>query len=144
MCLEWKAVFWKTRLGTFDKNKIWKMKYSDTDLTEAITILSYFKSIRIYAVMISLLSLLYLGFKVYNNTTGTELYLVYCFTGLIILGSLSVFVTLNNITANIYGISYIIAGPVSIFSIIYYLILNFSNWNVAEFWMNNIRIAIIF
>jgi len=96
------------------------MKYSDTDLTEAIEIISYLKSIRIYAVAILLLSLLYMGLKIYNNTAGTELYLLYCFTGIIILGSLSVVINLNNMTANIYGISYIIAGVIYSFSIIYY------------------------
>jgi hypothetical protein len=96
------------------------MKYSDTDLTEAIEIISYLKSIRIYAVAILPLSLLYMGLKIHNNTAGTELYLLYCFTGIIILGSLSVLINLSNITANIYGISYIIAGVIYSFSIIYY------------------------
>lgn len=96
------------------------MKYSETDLTEAIKIISYLKSIRIYAVAILLLNLLYIGFKIHNNTTGTELYLLYCFTGIIILGSLSVFINLNNMTANIYGVSCIIAGVIYSFSIIYY------------------------
>jgi len=96
------------------------MKYSETELTEAIKIISYLKSIRTYAVAILLLSLLYIGFKIHKNTTGTELYLLYYFTGVIILGSLSAVINLNNMTANIYGVSCIIAGVIYSFSIIYY------------------------
>ena len=81
------------------------MKYSETDLTEATKIISYLRSIQIYAVTILFSSLLYLGLKIHNNIKGTELYLLYCFTGIIILGSLSIIIRLNYKTANIYGLS---------------------------------------
>ena len=96
------------------------MKYNETDLTEATKIIAYLRSIRIYAIVILILGVLYLGFKIYNNTTGTELYLLDCFIGIISLGSLSIFITLNSKTANIYGISSIIAGAVYSFSVVYY------------------------
>jgi hypothetical protein len=97
-----------------------KMKYSETDLTEATKIISYLRSMRIYAVAIFFSGLLYLGLKIHNNTKGTELYLLYCFTGIIILGSLSIIIRLNYKTANIYGLSCIIAGVIYSFSILYY------------------------
>jgi len=97
-----------------------KMKYSETDLTSATKIISYLRSIRLYAVTILFSSLLYSGLKIYNNIKGTELYLLYCFTGIIILGSLSIIIRLNYKTANIYGISCIIAGVICSFSIFYY------------------------
>jgi len=96
------------------------MKYSETDLTEATKILSYLRSMQIYAVTILCASLLYLGLKIYNDTKGTELYLLYCFTGIIILGSLSIIIRLNDKTANIYGLSCIISGAIYLFSILYY------------------------
>jgi hypothetical protein len=96
------------------------MRYSETDLTEATKIISYLRSIRIYAVTILLSGLLYLGLKIHNNTTGTELYLLYCFIGIIMLGSLSISIRLNYKTANIYGLSCIIAGVIYLFSILYY------------------------
>jgi len=96
------------------------MKYNETDLTEATKIISYLRSIRIYAVTILFSSLLYLGLKLHNNIKGTELYLLYCFTGIIILGSLSVIIRLNSKTANIYGLSCIVAGVIYSFSIFYY------------------------
>ena len=96
------------------------MKYNETDLTAATKIIAYLRSIRIYALVILILGVLYLGFKMYNNTTGTELYLLDCFIGIISLGSLSIFITLNSKTANIYGISSIIAGAVYAFSVVYY------------------------
>jgi len=46
------------------------MKYSETDLTEATKILSYLRSMQIYAVTILCASLLYLGLKIYNDTKG--------------------------------------------------------------------------
>lgn len=97
-----------------------KMKYSETDLTEATKIISHLRSIRIYAVTILFSSLLYLGLKIFKHTEGTELYLLYCFTGIIILGSLSIIIRLNYKTANIYGLSCIIAGVIYSFSILYY------------------------
>jgi hypothetical protein len=96
------------------------MKYSETDLTEATKIISYLRSIRIYAVTILFSSLLYLGLEIHNNIKGTELYLLYCFTGIIILGSLSIIIRPNYKTANIYGLSCIIAGIIYSFSILYY------------------------
>jgi hypothetical protein len=96
------------------------MKYSETDFTEATKIISYLRSIRIYAVTILFSSLLYLGLKIINHTEGTELYLLYCFTGVIVLGSLSIIVRLNYKTVNIYGLSCIIAGVIYSFSILYY------------------------
>lgn len=96
------------------------MKYNEADLTEATKILAYLRSIRIYAIVILILGVLYLGFKIHNNTTGTELYLLDCFIGIISLGSLSVFITLNSKTANLYGISSIIAGAIYSFSVVYY------------------------
>ncbi len=96
------------------------MKYSETDLTEATKIISYLRSIRIYAVTILFSSLLYLGLEIHNNIKGTELYLLYCFTGIIILGSLSIIIRPNYKTANIYGLSCIIAGVIYSFCILYY------------------------
>jgi hypothetical protein len=96
------------------------MKYSETDLTEATKILSYLRSIQIYAVVILILSALYFGFKIYNNTKGTEIYLLDGFIGIMSMGSLSVFINLTSLTANIYGISCILAGVLYSFSIIYY------------------------
>ena len=96
------------------------MKYNEADLTEATKILAYLRSIRIYAIVILILGVLYLSFKIHNNTTGTELYLLDCFIGIISLGSLSVFITLNSKTANLYGISSIIAGAIYSFSVVYY------------------------
>jgi hypothetical protein len=96
------------------------MKYDETDLTEATKIISYLRSIQIFAFVILILSVLYLGFKIYNNTTGTELYLLDCFIGIMGLGSLAIFINLNSKTANMYGVSCIIAGVIYSFSIIYY------------------------
>jgi hypothetical protein len=96
------------------------MKYTETDLTEAIKIISYLRSIRIYAVTILFSSLLYVWLQIHNNIKGAELYLLYCFTGIIILGSLSIIIRLNYKTANIYGISCIIAGVIYSFSMLYY------------------------
>jgi hypothetical protein len=96
------------------------MKYSETDLTETTKILSYLRSIQIYAVIILIVSALYFCFKIYMNTKGTELYLLDCFIGIVSLGSLSVFINLTSFTANIYGISCILAGVLYSFSIIYY------------------------
>jgi len=96
------------------------MKYTETDLTEAIKFISYLRSIRIYAVTILFSSLLYVWLQIHNNIKGAELYLLYCFTGIIILGSLSIIIRLNYKTANIYGISCIIAGVICSFSIFYY------------------------
>jgi hypothetical protein len=96
------------------------MKYSETDLTETTKILSYLRSIQIYAVVILILSALYFCFKIYMNTKGTELYLLDCFIGVISLGSLSLFINLNSKTANIYGVSSIIAGAIFLFCILYY------------------------
>jgi hypothetical protein len=96
------------------------MKYSETDLTEATKIISYLRSIRIYAVTILFLSLLYSGLKIHNNIKGPELYLLYCFSGIIILGSLAIIIRLNFKTASIYGLSCIIAGVIYSFSILYY------------------------
>jgi hypothetical protein len=96
------------------------MKYNETDLTEATKIISYFRSIRIYAVAILFLSLVYSGLKFLNDTEGTELYLLYCFIGLITLGTLSIILHLNSGTANLYGVSSILAGVIYSFSILYY------------------------
>jgi hypothetical protein len=97
-----------------------KMKYNETDLTEATNIISFFRSIRIYAVAILFLSLVYSGLKFLNDANGTELYLLYGFTGLITLGTISILLHLNSGTANLYGISSIIAGVIYSFSILYY------------------------
>lgn len=109
-------------MGGFAQLKIGlkKMKYNETDLTETTKIISYFRSIRIYAVVILFLSLVYSGLKYLNDTKGTELYLLYCFTGLITLGTLSIILHLNSGTANLYGVSSIIAGVIYSFSILYY------------------------
>jgi hypothetical protein len=96
------------------------MKYTETDLTEATKIISYFRSMRIYAVTILFISLVYLVFKILNDTRGTELYLLYCVTGLITLGTLAILLRLNSITANLYGVSFILAGVLYLFSILYY------------------------
>lgn len=96
------------------------MNYNETDLTEATKIISYLQSLRIYSLIILCSSLLYLGFKIINHTVGTELYLLYCFTGIIILGSLSALIRLNYKTASICGLSYIIAGVTYSSSILYY------------------------
>ena len=92
------------------------MKYNETDLTEATKIISYLRSIRIYAVAILFLSLVYSSLKFLNDTKSIELYLLFCFTGLITVGTLSVILHLNSGTANLYGISSIIAGVIYSFS----------------------------
>jgi len=96
------------------------MQYSETDLTEATKIISYLRSIQIYAVVILILSVLYVGFKIHNNTIGIELYLLDSFIGLVSLGSLAIFINLNSTTANMYGVSCIISGIIYSFSIVYY------------------------
>lgn len=96
------------------------MKYSETDLTEATKIISYLRSIRIYAVIILFSSLLYLGLEIYNNIKSIELYLLCCLTGIIILGSLSILIRPNYKTAHFYGLSCIIAGVIFSFCILYY------------------------
>ena len=96
------------------------MKYNEKDLTEATKIMSYLRSIRIYAVAITILSLLYLGAKIAGNTRDTELYLILIFTGVVLTGCVSVIIRLNHKTANIHGLSCIIAGLIYLFSIIYY------------------------
>jgi hypothetical protein len=96
------------------------MNYNETDLTEATNIISYFRSIRIYAVVLLFLSLVYTGLKFLNDVNGTELYLLCCVTGLLTLGTLSILVRLNSGTANLYGVSSIIAGVIYLFSILYY------------------------
>jgi hypothetical protein len=96
------------------------MTYNETDLTEATTIISYFRSIRIYAVVILFLSLVYTALKFLNDAHGTELYLLCGVTGLLTLGTLSILVRLNSGTANLYGVSSIIAGVIYLFSILYY------------------------
>jgi hypothetical protein len=94
--------------------------YNETDLTEAIKIISYLRSIRIYAVTIACLCLPYLGFRMYTDARGTELYLLSCATGVLVLGSLSVIIRLNYKTANLYGVSSIVAGVLYSFSLLYY------------------------
>jgi hypothetical protein len=96
------------------------MKYNETDLTEATKIISYLRSIRVYAVALLFLSLVYASLKFLSDTKGTELYLLYCLTGLITLGTLSIILHLNSVTANLYGVSSIIAGIICSFSILYY------------------------
>jgi hypothetical protein len=96
------------------------MKYNETDLIEATQIISYLRLIRIYAAGISILSLLFFTVKILGHTRGTELYLLYFFTAIILVGSLSVIFRINHITANIYGLSCIIAGAIYSFYIIYY------------------------
>jgi hypothetical protein len=96
------------------------MNYNETDLTEATNIISYFRSIRIYAVVILFLSLVYTGLKFLNAANGTELYLLCGVTGLLALGTLSILVRLNSGTANFYGVSSIIAGVIYLFSLLYY------------------------
>jgi|GEM_PF-2340788 len=96
------------------------MKYNETDLTEATKIISYLRSIRIYAAGLSILSLIFFALKIIGDVGGTGLYLLYFFTAVILVGSLSVIFRVNHITANIYGLSCIIAGVVYSFYIIYY------------------------
>jgi hypothetical protein len=94
--------------------------YNETDLTEAAKIISYFRSIRVYAVTIACLCLFYAGFKLFTDIRGTELYLIAGATGVLILGSLSIIVRLNYRTATLYGASSIIAGGLYSFSALYY------------------------
>ncbi len=96
------------------------MSYNEEDLTEATKIIAYLKSIRIFAIVILILGVLYFGFKLYNNTTGTELYLLDGFIGLLSLGSLAIFISLISKTAAIYGISSILAGLIFAYSVFSY------------------------
>lgn len=96
------------------------MKYNETDLTAATKIMSYLRSLRIFAVAIVFFSLIYSGYKIYTGVSGMELYLILLFTGVILIGSLPAIYRLDHITANIYGLSSIIAGVIYLFSIIYY------------------------
>ena len=95
------------------------MKYSETDLTEATKVISYLRSVRIYAVILLCASLLYPALKIGINAKGTELYLLYFFSGIIILGSLAT-IRLNRKTAIFYGASSIIAGVIYLFCVLYY------------------------
>jgi hypothetical protein len=95
------------------------MKYSETDLTEATKVISYLRSVRTYAVILLCASLLYPALRIGINAKGTELYLLYFFSGIIILGSLAT-IRLNRKTAIFYGASSIIAGIIYLFCILYY------------------------
>jgi hypothetical protein len=95
------------------------MKYSETDLTEATKVISYLRSVRTYAVILLCASLLYPVLRIGINAKGTELYLLYFFSGIIILGSLAT-IRLNRKTAIFYGASSIIAGIIYLFCILYY------------------------
>ena len=96
------------------------MKYTETDLTEATKLVSYLRSVQKYALVVLLLSILYFGFRFYGSSEHLELYILSFFTGVMIVGSLSIIIRLNH-TAIIYGFSCIVAGAMFIFSLVYYL-----------------------
>lgn len=107
-------------IKAFLTDRNYEMKYNEADLTEATKIISYLRSIRIYAAGISIFSLMFFAMKIFGDAAGRELYLLYFFTGIILVGGLSVIYRINHMTANIYGLSCIIAGGVFSFYIIYY------------------------
>jgi hypothetical protein len=94
--------------------------YDETDLTEATKIISYFRTVRISAVAISLLFLISAGFTMFAVSRGTELLLLAGAAGVLIPGSVSILIRLNYRTATLYGISSIIAGGIYAFSFLYY------------------------
>jgi hypothetical protein len=96
------------------------MKYSETDLTEAAKVISYLRSVRVYAVILLCAGLLYPALKIWAGANGAELYLLYCFTGILTLGSLSIIIRLNRRTAFFYGTSSVLAGIIYLFSILYF------------------------
>ena len=96
------------------------MKYSETDLTEATKMIAYLRSIQMYAIAILFLSILYFGFRFISNLDNRDLYLFSSFTGVIIIGSLSIIIRLNHKTVIIYGFSCVVAGVMFLFSLVYY------------------------
>jgi len=96
------------------------MNYTETDLTEATKLIAYLRSMRRYAVAIVFLSILYGGFRIYRHSEIWELYLLSFFTGIMIIGSLSVIIRLNHRTAMMYGFSCIVAGGMFLVSLLYY------------------------
>ena len=96
------------------------MKYTEKDLTEATKLIAYLRKIQMYAVAIAFLSILYFGFRFYSNVDNRALYLLSFFTGVMIIGSLSIIIRMNHKTAMMYGFSCMVAGAMFLFSLIYY------------------------
>jgi uncharacterized membrane protein len=96
------------------------MKCSETELTEATKVISYLRSVRVYAVILMCATLVYPALRVGTGAKGAELYFLLCFSAIVLLGSLSVIARLNRKTVFVYGISSILAGVIYLFSIFYY------------------------
>jgi len=96
------------------------MQYSETELTEARKIIAHVRSVRLYAIVASSLSFIYLVFKIFHATKGSELYLLICIIVIIILGSVVFMVRFNYRTAMIFGLSHITGGALFIFSAVFY------------------------
>lgn len=96
------------------------MRYSDSDLTQALKIISYLKSLRLYAFATLSASILYLLARMFIDLQGTELYLQASFTGIIVFGSLLYIVRQTFRTVFIYGISCILGGSLYVFTLVYY------------------------
>ena len=96
------------------------MKYSDSDLTQAIKIISYLKSLRLYAFATLSVSVLYVLAKIFTDLQGTELYLQASFTGIIVSGSLLYILRQTFRTVFIYGVSCILGGALYLFTLVYY------------------------
>lgn len=98
------------------------MKYTEEELTEATKLVVYLRSIQKYAVAIALLSIFYFGFRFYSHSENRTIYLLAIFTGIMIVGSLSIIIRMNRKTSIIYGFSCMLAGGVFLYSLVYYRI----------------------
>ena len=96
------------------------MKYSDSDLTQAIKIISYLKTLRLYAFATLSASVLYLLARLFFDLHGTELYLQASFTGIIVSGSLLYIIRQTFRSAFIYGVSCVLGGALYVFTLVYY------------------------
>lgn len=96
------------------------MKYSDSDLTQAIKIIAYLKSLRLYAFATLSASVVYFVVRLIFDLQGTELYLQASFTGIIVFGSILYVVRQSFRTVFIYGLSCILGGALYLFTLVYY------------------------
>lgn len=96
------------------------MKYREKDLTETTKVISYLRLVQKYAAAVLLFSIVYSGFRLYHSTDSRDFYLLTLFTGVMIIGSLSVIIHLNHKTVILYGFSCVVAGCAFLFSLFYY------------------------
>ena len=96
------------------------MKYTETELNEVTKIIAYLRSIQKYAAAILFLSILYFCFRFFSHSENRELYLLSLFTGIMVIGGLSIIIRLNHKTVITYGFSCMIASGMFLFSLVYY------------------------